>query len=71
MKAFEVSKKEREKYVLKEKRDFEILQKCKELTRKKLASCEARVIHLIKTQLKDDWREPLLTELKRIEKKYK
>ena len=66
----QATKAEYNTYVLKEERDFEILQKCKALQEKNLDTCDARVICLIKTQLEDDWRTPLLKELKKTEKKY-
>ena len=58
------------KYILKEKRDFEILEKCKELEKKKLTKDDKLLVRFLKTQLEDNWRKPLLKVLNGLLKKY-
>jgi hypothetical protein len=62
---------ERKKYVLAKKADFEILGKCKLLEKRKLSKNAAATVKLIKTQLKKDWRRPLIVVLNRLLKKYR
>lgn len=62
---------EKRNYVMKEKKDFIILNKIKELETKKLTSEDKKVVSLIRTQLKDDWRTPLINYLNRLLVKYK
>ncbi len=64
----ETHKKLRKKYVLKEKHDLEILALCNELEAKRLSKSNRKLVKLIKTQLEEDWRTPLLNVLKKIEK---
>ncbi len=59
------------KYLLPEKRDLEILSKCKELEKTKLSKEDKLLVKFIKTQLEADWRAPLLEELDKLIKKYK
>lgn len=66
-----ISAADKRKYVLPKKRDFEILLKCKVLKKRKLSKQDAASVKLIKTQLENDWRTPLLKELNRILLKYK
>lgn len=47
-------------YVMGDERDYEILSKLKKLETKTLSEEDKRVVALIKTQLIDDWREPLI-----------
>jgi len=58
------------KYVLKTKRDLEILNLCKRLEKLKLSKKDKDLVALIKTQLERDWRKYLLTELEELLKKY-
>ncbi|OGY41192.1 MAG: hypothetical protein A2Y82_01980 [Candidatus Buchananbacteria bacterium RBG_13_36_9] len=62
---------ENRKYLLPEKRDFEILGKCKELEKMKLSKTDREKVKLIRTQLERDWRKYLLVELNKLLKKYK
>ncbi|MBI3103459.1 hypothetical protein HYZ05_00805 [Candidatus Daviesbacteria bacterium] len=57
---FKVTTSDKKKYVLPEYRDFEILDKCKRLEKSKLIQEDKHLVKLIKTQLIDDWRKPLL-----------
>jgi len=61
---------EKRKYLLPEKRDFEILSKCKELEKMKLSEGDKEQVEFIKTQLESDWRKYLLGELNKLLKKY-
>ncbi|HJX50306.1 hypothetical protein A3K73_00340 [Candidatus Pacearchaeota archaeon RBG_13_36_9] len=70
MAEYKPTKSEKKKYVLKEKRDLEILGKCKALEKKKLSKSDKILVKLIKTQLEDDWRNPLLKAVNKLVKKY-
>ena len=59
------------KYVLKTKRDLEILKLCKELEKLKLSADDRRLVSLINTQLESDWRKHLLIKLNKLLQKYK
>ena len=59
------------KYLLPTERDHEILKKCKKLEKLKLSKNERELVEFIKTQLKKDWRTPLLERLDSLLKKYK
>ncbi len=61
---------EKRKYILAEKRDAEILAKCKALEKKRLSEKDRELVIFMKTQLEDDWRKPLLKKLNSILKKY-
>ncbi|MBW2963484.1 hypothetical protein KY306_01780 [Candidatus Woesearchaeota archaeon] len=71
MKGLKVTALEKKKYALKEKRDFEILDKLKQLEKIKLTKEDKFWLNFLKTQLEDDWRKPLLRMLNRLLKKYK
>ncbi|MFA4945979.1 MAG: hypothetical protein WC607_00350 [Candidatus Micrarchaeia archaeon] len=58
------------KYPLPTAIDVEILSKCKSLEKTNPSKQDAATIKLIKSQLEDDWRKPLLKELNRLSKKY-
>ena len=60
---------EKKKYVLSTNIDFEILSKCKQLEKQKLSKEKKYWVKLIKSQLEDDWRRPLLRALNRLLKK--
>lgn len=59
------------RYILKTKKDFEILDLCRKLVELKLSKNDRDLVELIKTQLEKDWRAPLLKELNKILKNYK
>jgi hypothetical protein len=71
IKTFKITPVEKKRYVLSTDRDFEILGKCKELEKKKLAKRDRKLVECIKTQLTLDWRTPLLKVLNELLKKYK
>ncbi len=62
---------DKKRYALKIKRDEQILLTCKGLEKKKLSPTDQATVKLIKTQLKDDWRGPLVTKLNGLTKKYR
>ncbi|MBS3051428.1 MAG: hypothetical protein J4400_04745 [Candidatus Aenigmarchaeota archaeon] len=62
-----VSSSEQKKYVLLTGKDIEILRRCNRL--EKNAGQDADIIKLIKSQLEEDWRRPLLKKLKALGKK--
>ncbi len=70
IKKFKISSNELKKYVLSTERDFEILQKCKMLEKLKLSKDDRKLVELIKSQLKFDWRKSLIRVLNRLLKKY-
>ena len=57
-------------YVLKTKRDIEILNSCKKLEKLKLSKADRDLVTLIKTQLERDWRKYLLNALEKLLIKY-
>ncbi len=65
-----VTKSEKRKYVLKEKKDFLILSKIKELEKCKLNKQDEKIVKLIRTQLEENWRTPLIKFLNKLLVKY-
>lgn len=65
-----ITDQEKKRYVLKEQRDIEILQLVHDLekSRQKLPDGEIVLLSLIRTQLKEDWRKPLLQVLQQMKK---
>lgn len=63
---FKFTPAEKKKYVLPEKRDFEILAKCKELETMKLSKGDKEMVKFIKTQLEKDWRKYLIKKLNQL-----
>lgn len=70
-KKVEVSSTDKKKYVLATDADLEILSLCNALAKKKLIENDKQLVALIKSQLLDDWRSPLLKALNQLLKKYK
>ena len=62
---------DRRKYVFDNKKDEMIFKKSKILESKKLDKKDKGVVKLIITQLKKDWRSPLISYLNKLLKKYK
>jgi len=58
-------------YKLPTKADHEILAKCEKLEGLSLKDEDRILVAFIKTQLEDDWREPLLERLDQMLQKYK
>jgi len=61
---------EKKKYVLATDIDLKILSQCNGLLKQNLSENDEKLIELIKSQLLDDWRTPLLKKLKSLFKKY-
>ncbi len=59
------------KYVLKTKRDVEILKLCNKLLKTKLSKSDKDLVLLMKTQLESNWRKHLIIKLNKILDKYK
>ncbi len=62
---------EKKIYVMKDKEDFIILSKIKELEKKNLSKEDKKIISLIRTQLKKNWRLPLINYLNQLLTKQK
>ena len=62
---------EKRNYVMNDKEDFIILSKIKELEKKKLNGKDKEAIKLVRTQLKKNWRLPLIKYLDNLLRKYK
>lgn len=58
------------KYVLDEKRDLDILYKCKKLEKLNISKSDRRFVKFLKTQLEEDWRKPLIKKLNALLRKY-
>lgn len=69
-KKFAVTAKDQKKYVLATDDDYVILGKCKELEKLKLSKKDKELVKLIKSQLEDEWRKPLIIKLDEILKRY-
>jgi len=65
-----ITKKDKKRYVLKEKRDYLILEKIYQIEKYKLSPADKKLIRFLKTQLEDDWRQPLIKFLNGLIKKY-
>lgn len=65
-----IKEEDRKRYVLAEKRDFEILEKIYKLKEHDLSKEDKEIIELIRTQLEKDWRKPLMQFLNKLIKKY-
>ncbi|MFH1535553.1 MAG: hypothetical protein ABIC96_00575 [Patescibacteria group bacterium] len=60
---------EEKEYLLPDEEDYEILSICKTLENKNLSETDSELVELIKTQLREDWRGPLLDKLRQLLKK--
>ncbi|HLC61020.1 MAG TPA: hypothetical protein VJJ52_06350 [Candidatus Nanoarchaeia archaeon] len=58
------------KYILKTKRDLEILNLCNKLLKIKLSKNDEDLVKLTRTQLEKDWRKYLIIKLEKLIKKY-
>ena len=66
-----ISNFEKKNYVLKDKKDLIILSKIKELEKKNIDKKDKEILKLARTQLKLDWRTPIINYLNKLIKKYK
>ena len=71
MMKIEITAADRRKYVFDNKKDEMIFKKSKKLESKKIDKKDKDVVKLIITQLKKDWRSPLISYLNKLLKKYK
>ena len=62
---------DKKRYVLSTEVDFDILDKCKKLERLELTEQDRDLVILIKAQVEDDWRKPLMVRLGQLLRKYK
>ena len=56
----------KKKYKLPTKEDREILAKCKQSEKLKLSVRDKALVALVKSQLEDDWRKPLIETLDKL-----
>lgn len=63
--------KDKKRYVLGEKRDYKILETIYKLEKKEISAEDKKILNLIRTQLKHDWRKPLIKFLDGLAKKYR
>jgi len=70
-KKFKTTPEEKEGYILSTDQDYEILGKIKQLEKQKLSDKDKKLVKFIRTQLKDDWRTPIIELLNNILEKYK
>lgn len=66
-----IKAKDKKRYALVEKRDYQILEKIYQLEKCKLSVVDKKLVSFFRTQLYDDWRKPLLKFLDGLAKKYK
>lgn len=67
----DVSAQDLKKYILPTDEDYVILGKCKKLEKMELSKSDKELVKLIKSQLEDEWRKPLINKLDEILKRYK
>lgn len=65
-----ITEAEEKEHLLPNQEDYEILSIVKILEKKDLSDHDKEIVEVIKTQLKEDWREPLLNKLKQLLQKY-
>lgn len=70
-KKFEVTSRDRKRYVLSTDQDYEILGKIYDLEHQKLSKHDRELIWLIRTQLEHHWRTPIIGFLNKLANKYK
>src|SRR3989344_8340286 len=68
---YKITEKDEAPYVMPEEKDYQILAKVKELEAKNLSEKDMKLVKLIRSQLLDDWREPLLEKLNKLIDSYK
>jgi hypothetical protein len=65
-----VSNEDEKKYVLSRQEDYEILSKVRELESKSISDVDKEFVQLIRTQLEEEWRNPLVDKLNKLLEKY-
>lgn len=66
-----VREKDKKEYVLSTNSDYEILEKIYRLEEERLSGRDKKLVRLIRTQLRHDWRNPLIKELNKLLERYK
>lgn len=69
MKNFKIKPADKNRLLLEEKRDYEILGMIYELENRKLKKEQKELVKFLKSQLEDDWRKPLLGFVRKLTKK--
>ena len=67
---YKIKKSDKKKYEFVEKRDYAILSKIYQLEKFNLTESDKDLVKFIRTQLKRDWRKPVIQKLDRLLKKY-
>lgn len=67
---YSITEQEEKEYLLPNEEDYKILSIIKSLENKNLSDHDKEIVKLIKTQLKDDWRTPLIERLEQLTEKY-
>ncbi|MEK6928775.1 MAG: hypothetical protein AABW65_02370 [Nanoarchaeota archaeon] len=65
-----ITRLERRTYVLKEPEDITILLKIKEVERCRLSKSDKKIVELLRSQLKKNWRDPLIHHLNTMLRRY-
>lgn len=65
-----ITEAEERDYILPNEEDYQILSRVKSLDNKKLSKEDRETVEIIKSQLKDDWRAPLISKLQHLLEKY-
>ena len=65
-----ITKGEEKEYLLPNEEDYEILSIIKTMGNKNLSDNDRETVKFIKTQLRDDWRAPIIEKLKILLQKY-
>lgn len=71
MTMFKLTTYEKRNYLMKDDNDWIILSKIKALEKKHLSPKDKKIINLIRTQLKKEWRIPLIRYLDNMSRRYK
>lgn len=66
-----VRREDKKEYVMSTDSDYQILEKIYQLEKEKLSEKDKKLVRLIRTQLRHDWRSPLIKELNQLLRKYK
>ena len=65
-----VTAQEMKRYVLSTDTDFKILAICKQIEKLRLSNHDKELVKLIKTQLEQEWRKPLVQQLNKLMRRY-
>ena len=67
---YNITAQEEKLYLLPNEEDYKILSIIKSLESKNLSVHDKEIVELTRTQLRDDWRKPLLKKLRKLTQKY-